>query len=390
MKKAVLYRLAIITSVLCFPLKIILGIAAGAYLLYTMGDGLAITVILAVLSLGLHILASILDRFIKDVRMEIEYDSKGHNIELSSLKDMSKKERREVERYKIMTNEVILSSTQLKSLTKSGAKNPKKAMDNLVGLENVKKDMAEMAARMEFEKKAGKNTMSGTMHMMFYGPPGTGKTTVARIMAGFLYKNGYIKKNQCIEIDGNFFSGLSAGESSMKTTMVIEHALGGVLFIDEAYTLLGTQSAVGQEVLATIVKAMEDHRGEIVFILAGYGDEMKQVVDANPGLESRIKRFFWFGDYNDRELFEIFRRMANKKDLVLSADIAEKFQEYIRKVKKEKNFGNARTVRNILDKCIDRHALNLKEKKIDPSDTYRLMGIDFPDERQRKGYREFA
>ncbi len=389
MKSSFTYSLSLIYTALCYPLKILSAIAAIGHYIYTQGDGLIVSIALILLSLFLHATSQAADRYIKEKRMELEYDSKGRNREMGSIKDMSKKERREVERQRILSEEVMLSSAQLKSLTKSGAKNPAKAMENLVGLENVKKDMAEMAARMEFEKKAGKSAVSGTMHMLFFGPPGTGKTTVARIMTGFLYINGYIRENRCVEIDGNFLSGLSAGESSRKTAMVIDYALGGVLFIDEAYALLGSGGVAGQEVLATIVKAMEDHRGEIVFILAGYGEEMKRVVDANPGLESRIKRFLWFGDYSDDELLEIFCKMANKKNLVITAEIAEKFREYIRKAKKEKNFGNARTVRNILDKCIDCHALNLKEGRLRKSDTYKLTGEDFPDLRQQKNYRDF-
>lgn len=214
------------------------------------------------------------------------------------------------------------------------------------------------------------------MHMCFYGPPGTGKTTCARIMAGYLYKYRYIRKNQCIEVDGNFFRGLTAGESSKKARMLITKALGGVLFIDEAYAILN--GSEGQEVIATIVKEMEDHRDDIIFIFAGYDREMKQLMNSNPGLTSRVKYNLWFGNYTVNDLSDIFRYMAGEQNFAVSADMDATFRERIMKEERLPNFGNARTVRTLLEKMIDKHATNIMDHVIGEEDRYMLRACDMP------------
>lgn len=192
-------------------------------------------------------------------------------------------------------------------------------------------------------------------------------------MTSFLYQYGYIKKNQCIEIDGNFFNGLSTGESSRKCSMLINKALGGVLFIDEAYSML---DANGQEVIATIVKAMEDHRGDIVFIFAGYNREMKAFVDSNPGIESRVKNYMHFENYDEYEMRQIFVSMANQKNLYVDPCLLDKVSDYMTALSKQKNYGNARTARNLLDKIIDEHAYNLSIGNLSANEKFCLMPID--------------
>ncbi len=323
----------------------------------------------------------VLTRIRQRLRDEVEYDENGLSKKFGSFSQLSKKEREAIDKQKLMDSERLLPSTQVKSITHPGPKDPMKELGALIGLSRVKQDVLRMEARMRYEtehlngdkKKKDKNKRLSAMHMIFYGSPGTGKTTVARIMTSILHQYGYIRKNQCIEIDGNFFNGLSAGESSRKCSMLIQKALGGVLFIDEAYSMLDSN---GQEVIATIVKAMEDHRDEIIFIFAGYSKEMETFVDSNPGIESRVKTYMFFEDYNEYELKQIFISMANQKNLCVDLCLLDKVGEYLVTASKRKNFGNARTARNLLDKIIDEHAYNMSTGALSDKDAYRLMPCD--------------
>jgi len=224
-----------------------------------------------ILCAGCAILSPYLTKKRQELRDEVEYDEFGINRKRGNFSQLSKKEREAIEQQKMMDAERILDAPTLKKITHQGSENPKAEINRLIGLNNVKEDIKQMEARMRYEqsvrddqKKNRKNKNSNerttetlsSMSMVFSGAPGTGKTTVARIMAGLLYQYGYIKKNQCVEIDGNFFNGLSVGESSKRAAMLIQKSLGGVIFIDEAYALLS--GGGGQEVIATIVKAMEE------------------------------------------------------------------------------------------------------------------------------------
>ena len=203
----------------------------------------------------------------------------------------------------------------------------------------------------------------------------THNTTIARIMTSFLYQYGYIKENKCIEIDGNF---LKAGtDSATKTELVIREAFGGVLFIDEAYALMDSSDASGEQVIATLIKQMEDNRDKFILILAGYTNEMKKLIAANPGFESRIKDYLYFPDYNEVEMREILRFMANKQNFFVDESAYSVFDVVVGKERRLKSFGNARTVRNILDKAIDKHSLNLMKNVIGQEDRYRLVAADF-------------
>lgn len=153
--------------------------------------------------------------------------------------------------------------------------------------------------------------------MVFIGSSGTGKTTAARIIAGFLYKYGFIKENKCLETDGNFLKVSTAADTAAKTEMVLREAQGGVLFIDEAYAL--AMDASGEAATATLMKCMEDDRGRVVVILAGYTDEMAKLISSNPGFASRFRDYIEFPDYTDQELCEIFQLMAGRKGVCLSA-----------------------------------------------------------------------
>lgn len=324
-------------------------------------------------------------------RQDVEYDEYGLSKTKGKYEYLSKAERDQIDLQKTADMERIVDSTALKKMTKEGSVNPETDMEKLIGLEPVKQKMKEMVARMQFEKDRNKgkkkkditNSMSGR-HMVFYGSPGTGKTTVARILTGFLYENGYIKKNKCVEVDGNF---LKAGEyTATKTELVIRQAFDGVLFIDEAYALMESGDGSGEQAIATLIKQMEDNRDRFILIIAGYTNEMKKLLNANPGFESRIKEYLDFPDYNEIEMRQIFQVMANEQDFVIDAEAMSAFDERILKERKLRSFGNGRTVRNILDESIDRHALNYAEGRITEKNKFRIMEIDISRQLKRNNY----
>ena len=203
----------------------------------------------------------------------------------------------------------------------------------------------------------------------------THNTTIARIMTGFLYKFGYIKENKVIEIDGNF---LKAGtESALKTELVIRGAYGGVLFIDEAYALMESGDGSGEQAIATLIKQMEDNRDKFILIIAGYTNEMKMLIDQNPGFESRIKEYLDFPDYNEVEMREIAQNMANQNNFIIEDTAFPVFDALVAKERRLRSFGNGRTVRNIIDKAIDRHTLNLSRGTVPKDKRYVLCSEDF-------------
>lgn len=309
------------------------------------------------------------------LRNIVDYDEFGVSKKYGKYERMSAKEKKVIDMQKMADMERILSSSQIKKLTHKGSEDPYKDMKKLIGLRNVKDKMNEMVARMEFERSSKKMQIS-SKHMAFLGSPGTGKTTVARIMTGFLYKNKYIKKNKCVEVDGNFLKSSTSADTAIKTELIIREALGGVLFIDEAYALVEGSDGIGEQAVATLIKAMEDRKGEFVLILAGYTNEIKKLIQSNPGFESRIKDFMVFQDYNNEELKEIFVNMARDNNFVVDANALDKLEERFERERNLSSFGNGRTARNILDECIDKHAFNFKNKEIDIADKFRITEKD--------------
>ena len=309
------------------------------------------------------------------LRNIVDYDEFGVSKKYGKYERMSAKEKKVIDMQKMADMERILSSSQIKKLTHKGSEDPYKDMKKLIGLRNVKDKMNEMVARMEFERSSKKMQIS-SKHMAFLGSPGTGKTTVARIMTGFLYKNKYIKKNKCVEVDGNFLKSSTSADTAIKTELIIREALGGVLFIDEAYALIEGSDGIGEQAVATLIKAMEDRKGEFVLILAGYTNEIKKLIQSNPGFESRIKDFMVFQDYNNEELKEIFVNMARDNNFVVDANALDKLEERFERERNLSSFGNGRTARNILDECIDKHAFNFKNKEIDIADKFRITEKD--------------
>lgn len=338
----------------------VLPFAAGMWMINNYANGgdkkMSLYVFTAAL-LQFLIFRGILKRKLHEAIQDNEYDEFGVSKK-RNYDNLSRAEREAMDVQKTAQMESLLSSSVVKRITKKGSKNPEDDLNALIGMSSVKQKVNEMSARMKFEKetKKKKSSSEGGRHMIFYGSAGTGKTTVARIITGFLYKYGYIKENKCIEIDGNF---LKAGEeSATKTRMIIQRAYGGVLFIDEAYTIIDGSGGYGREAVATLIKEMEDNRDRLIIILAGYRGDMKRLLDSNEGFRSRIKEYVNFPDYTVPEMKEIFTAMANERGYAVSAEALENFEIRCTKEKKLSSFGNGRTVRNILDEAVDRHAYN--------------------------------
>jgi len=372
------YYLAILGSLLSLLLPI-----GGVYLFYTNQSTPFLIMGLIIACIGLLLNKTMQNLRIK-YRQNVEYDEFGRSKSKGAYERLSKKERDAIDLQKTLDMERIVDSSAIKKITKKGSKTPLEDLNGLIGLEPVKEKVKEMVARMEFEqeelskmsrkeKREAKNNLSMSgRHMVFYGSPGTGKTTVARILTGFLNKYGYISENKCIEIDGNF---LKAGiDTATKTELIVREAFGGVLFIDEAYSLM--DGGFGMDAIATLLKQMEDNRDKFILIMAGYTNEMKDLLRSNPGFESRVKEYLDFPDYSNEEMFEIAKLMAKEQKFKIGSDCLYPLYERFDNEKKLKSFGNARTVRNIIDEAIDRHTLNLSRKTISPEDRYILREPD--------------
>lgn len=237
-------------------------------------------------------------------------------------------------------------------------------LKSLIGLERVKLDIDSLRNLIRIQamrKRQGLPNTSISYHCVFSGNPGTGKTTVARIVAGIYKELGILKKGHLVEVDRSKLVGEYVGQTAPKTNKVIDEALDGVLFVDEAYTLVGEGSDYGAEAIATLLKRMEDDRDRLVVILAGYTDEIKDFIDSNPGLQSRFNRYIQFDDYSTDELVEIFKRNLRKSRYKIKRDALEQLQNVIERAvaARDKNFGNARYVRNLFEKVVQNQANRL-------------------------------
>ncbi len=242
-------------------------------------------------------------------------------------------------------------------------------LHELVGLDNIKREVDEMAKLVRYYREIGKDIKkSFSLHTVFKGNPGTGKTTVARLIVQIYKALGILERGHLVECDRKDLVAGFVGQTAIKTGEIIEKSIGGGLFIDEAYALTqGSGNDFGREAIETILKAMEDKRGEFMVIVAGYPKEMQQFLEANPGLMSRFDKQFEFMDYSNEELLNIAALMFEKEDLKLDTEAEEYLEGYIKRLleHKHKYFGNARTVRKIVAEAIKRQNLRMADVPAD-------------------------
>jgi SpoVK/Ycf46/Vps4 family AAA+-type ATPase len=245
-----------------------------------------------------------------------------------------------------------------------------KELHALVGLEGIKNDVEELVNLLKVQKKRSKENLKNidlALHTVFLGPPGTGKTTVARLL-GRIYKHlGYLSQGQLYETDREGLVAGYVGQTATKTDQAVQKAIGGVLFVDEAYALTAniTGNDYGSEAVNTLLKRMEDHRDDLAVVVAGYNEPMKLFVESNPGLRSRFGRYFKFEHFTPEQLLQIFLGFAKSSDFIVTSEAKEKLSDAFEMLydKKDEGFGNARSVRNIFERCVQLQANRIVDRK---------------------------
>ena len=256
-------------------------------------------------------------------------------------------------------------------------------LDNLVGLTSVKAQVRRQAEALRIaglRAKLGKTNPTLTRHLVFTGNPGTGKTTVARLVARIYHVLGVLPKDTLVEVDKSGLVAGYVGQTEERTAKVIDSALGGVLFIDEAYAL--SDDTFGETAIHVIVKAVEDHRDDLVVILAGYTGPMAELLDVNPGLSSRFPTTIEFPDYSDAELLTICERMVATSEYTLADGARPVITAALAALPRDETFGNARAVRNLFEAAVANHAWRLRDVA-EPTETdlCLLTAADFATER---------
>ena len=237
-------------------------------------------------------------------------------------------------------------------------------LNSLIGLAGVKKEVSSLVNMLKIKKirdERGMKTANVSKHLVFLGNPGTGKTTVARLLSKIYKQLGVLEKGQLVEVDRAGLVAGFVGQTALKTKEKIDEAMGGILFIDEAYTLAKGGNDFGQEAIDTILKAMEDNRENLVVIVAGYPEPMDDFLNSNPGLKSRFSKSIMFEDYSDAELLSIFRGFCKPYEMILSVDAEKTVINYLQWLVQHKpaNFANGREMRNLFEAALSNQANRL-------------------------------
>ncbi len=256
-------------------------------------------------------------------------------------------------------------------------------LNGMVGLAAVKQEISNLAAFLNLQIRRGQNNTFQGKHYVFTGNPGTGKTTVARIMADVFRSLGILSRGQLVEADRSKLVSGYSGQTAIKTNQLIDSAMGGVLFIDEAYTLKsGDNDSFGGEAIDTLLKRLEDDRGKFICIVAGYTDQMHDFIDSNPGLKSRFTQTIHFDDYTPDELTQIFVNLAKGKNFTVDDNTREAVHRQFEQLylRRDKNFGNARDARRIFDAAVEKQSQRLMAEVNNPNfkdeDMYRITEAD--------------
>ncbi len=298
-----------------------------------------------------------------------------NHIEIPKLQSKLNERQKRFRGNETHSNPVVMSNNTI---------NPMQALDQFIGLDPVKQAVLELVKVIEFNKQRklmlNLDEAEGQgLNFVFSGNPGTGKTTIARIVGGIFEQHQLLKKGHVVEVDRSGLVGEYIGQTESKTKAVIESALDGILFIDEAYALSkgNSQNDFGKEAIEVILKAMEDNRDRLCVIFAGYKNEMREFLNINPGLRSRVNFHIDFPDYSYEELLKIAEQMAKQKHYAIEESCKEVLLESIEMEKVDESFGNARVVRNIIDDAIRRKATRLAGKNFTKEEAGVLTPEDF-------------
>ena len=242
-------------------------------------------------------------------------------------------------------------------------------LNSLIGLDDVKQDVQSLINLVQIRRIREKRNLKQqpmSLHLVFMGNPGTGKTTVARLLARIYNKIGVLSQGQLVEVDRSGLVGGYVGQTALKVQDVVKSAIGGILFIDEAYSLTSNKDGndYGQEAIDTLLKAMEDHRDNLIVIVAGYTNLMEDFLESNPGLKSRFNKYLYFKDYTPEELYAIFEKMCKGYKFNITDEAQEYVKDYFEKryIYRNENFANGRDVRNFFEKALIRQADRLSNK----------------------------
>ncbi len=319
-------------------------------------------------------LASLRAEFIKKIA---EYDGKVTSDEEEEVDDLISK----------IDDAFDLDLSGKKAKAEEEMKLALESLNSMIGLESVKHEVLSLKNIVEMQKRQleqGLSVVPMSYHCVFTGNPGTGKTTVARIIAQIYKGLGILKKGHLVECDRSSLVAGYVGQTAIKTNEVVDKALDGVLFIDEAYALAKDGDSFGQEAIDTLLKRMEDDRDRLVVIVAGYTNEMKTFIDSNPGLKSRFNRYIEFEDYSAEEMLTIFKNLATKQKYTLSEESEKTLLNIFKDVKEceDNSFGNARGVRNLFEKALINQANRLAKNP--EAEQCVFMSEDFEDGRPKK------